>query len=47
MLRAGASCDNNSFNRGLQAFPRVHTTEIDVEEDADGEAVLNGYNYKT
>ena len=44
---ARASCDNNSSKSGLQAFPHVHTTQIDVEEDADGEAVLNGYIYKT
>ena len=36
-----------AFIGGLQAFPHVHTTQTDVEEDADGEAVLNGCIYKT
>ena len=25
----------------------VHTTQTDVAEDADGEAIFNGYIYKT
>ena len=28
-------------------YPDVQTTQVDAEEDADGEEVLNGYIYKT